>query len=62
MAMELLEGTGAPRYLARERLAVAAAVDIAAQVADGLAFAHERGMVHRDIKPANIMIIARRSA
>jgi serine/threonine-protein kinase len=32
-------------------------VDIAAQVAEGLAFAHERGVVHRDIKPSNIMVL-----
>jgi serine/threonine protein kinase len=32
-------------------------VDILAQVADGLAFAHENGVVHRDVKPANIMVL-----
>lgn len=31
--------------------------DIVGQVADGLAFAHENGVVHRDIKPANIMVL-----
>jgi serine/threonine-protein kinase len=33
-------------------------VSIAAQVAEGLAYAHQHGGVHRDIKPANIMVLA----
>lgn len=58
LAMELLEGKelrtlmmpGVP-------MAVADAVDVAIQIAEGLAYAHQSGVVHRDIKPANIMIV-----
>jgi predicted Ser/Thr protein kinase len=34
----------------------AAAVEIAAQVLDGLAHAHQRGIVHRDVKPSNVLV------
>ena len=39
-------------------MGVPQAVSIAAQVAEGLAHAHQQGVVHRDIKPANIMVVA----
>ena len=32
------------------------AIEVAAQVLDGLAHAHERGIVHRDVKPANVLL------
>jgi serine/threonine-protein kinase len=58
MAMELLEGEELRSILSsREPLPVELALDIAAQVADGLAYAHDRHIVHRDIKPANIMVV-----
>ena len=57
IAMELLEGTELRDIMANERVPLASVLEIGAQVADGLAAAHERGVVHRDIKPANIMIL-----
>ena len=58
MAMEFLEGKELKDLLAAgERPDVDVAVDLMAQVADGLSFAHERDIVHRDIKPSNIMVV-----
>jgi len=57
MAMELLDGEELRDLLGRGRMPLPAAIEIAAQIADGLAFAHERGIVHRDIKPSNIMVL-----
>ena len=59
MAMEYIEGVELRTLIGEGRpLRVAQAVSIAAQVAEGLAFAHQRGVVHRDVKPANIMVVA----
>jgi serine/threonine-protein kinase len=59
MAMEYIEGVELRSLIGEGRpLRVQQALSIAAQVAEGLAFAHQRGVVHRDIKPANIMVVA----
>jgi serine/threonine-protein kinase len=56
LAMELLEGTDLRTRMTKEGVTALEAVQIARQVADGLGYAHERGVVHRDIKPGNIML------
>ena len=57
MAMEYVEGKELRELLTEgQSLPVVQAVDIAAQVADGLAYAHQHHVIHRDIKPANILI------
>jgi eukaryotic-like serine/threonine-protein kinase len=57
MAMEYIEGAELRTLLLPGKpLPVQKALSIAAQVAEGLSYAHERGVVHRDIKPANIMV------
>ena len=57
LAMEFIDGVGLDRVIsAAGRLPVERAAALAAQVADGLDFAHRHNVVHRDIKPANIMV------
>ncbi len=56
IAMELIEGEKLTDLMQRERLPVARALDLAIEVAGGLARAHEKAIVHRDLKPANIMM------
>jgi eukaryotic-like serine/threonine-protein kinase len=57
MAMEFVDGQTL-RELTRSPLPVRKALQLAAQLADGLAAAHKRGLVHRDLKPENIMVTA----
>ncbi len=55
--MPLVEGESVAVRLQRERqLDIGEAVQLAAEVADGLAHAHAQGFVHRDIKPDNILL------
>jgi serine/threonine-protein kinase len=55
--MPFVDGESLRDRLAREpQLSVPAAVRIATEVADALAYAHRRGVVHRDIKPGNILL------
>ena len=53
---ELLEGQTLRERLVLGGLGARKAVEYAAQVARGLAAAHERGIVHRDLKPENLFV------
>jgi serine/threonine protein kinase len=57
IAMERLHGVDLRQQLAQGRPPARAALTVASQVAEGLAYAHQHGVVHRDIKPANIMLL-----
>ncbi len=56
IAIEFIEGITLRTSLARGRMNLHEALEIAVQVASALAAAHETGVVHRDIKPENIML------
>jgi serine/threonine protein kinase len=56
-AMEFVEGETLESLIKRSgQLEAKLALDIATQIAAGLAAVHKRGLVHRDIKPTNIMV------
>ena len=55
--MELVEGQDLSERLATSgALAVEDVISVAIQIAEGLEFAHDNGVMHRDLKPANIKI------
>jgi len=58
LVMGYYEGETLKKMIERGPLKIDDALTIAIQVAQGLAKAHEHGIIHRDIKPANIMMTA----
>ncbi|MFQ5636651.1 MAG: protein kinase [bacterium] len=56
IAMAYYQGETLKQKVASGTLQVANAIDIAIQIAQGLAKAHEKSIIHRDIKPANIIV------
>ncbi|MCB1887054.1 MAG: serine/threonine protein kinase [Rhodocyclaceae bacterium] len=57
IAMEYVEGFGLKEYLSQIGvMPLSDSVSVVMQLLDGLAYAHEQGVVHRDIKPSNLII------
>ncbi len=56
ICMACYEGETLKKKVRDGQLPISSVIDIATQMAQGLAKAHEKGIVHRDIKPGNIMI------
>ena len=56
IVMELLDGQTLREALEAGPLPLARTLGYAREIAQGLAAAHDRGVVHRDLKPANIFI------
>ena len=57
IVFEFIDGENLKELVVRKgRLEVRDALEIADEVAQGLAFAHENGLVHRDVKPQNVLL------
>lgn len=58
IAMELLKGEDLAAHTSKENLfPIEKTLNVVAEIADALDYAHRNGVVHRDIKPANIMVL-----
>jgi serine/threonine protein kinase/tetratricopeptide (TPR) repeat protein len=59
IAMEFLDGKGLERHIKeRTPFSFDKRISMIRRIAEGLAYAHDNGVIHRDIKPANIILVA----
>jgi serine/threonine-protein kinase len=56
MVLELLKGCDLHEKCQRGKLSIQDAIDLIEPALDGLAYAHDKGIIHRDIKPSNIYL------
>ena len=59
LVMEYIEGKTLRKIISGKPLPISQLVEYAIQIADGLALAHEKGVIHRDLKAENVMITPR---
>ena len=60
LVMELLEGESFAQLIQRGNISIPQALRLLIGAMEGVAFAHENGIVHRDIKPENIFVVRNR--
>ncbi len=56
IVMELIRGEKLRDVVEKRRPTLSRSLELATEMAEGLASAHEKGVVHRDLKPANVMV------
>jgi serine/threonine-protein kinase len=56
IAMEYIPGQSLREVIDAKKLSVRRSLELGSQIADGLAKAHEKGVVHRDMKPENVLV------
>jgi len=56
IVMEFIDGRDLRSYVQEGPMTARKLLEVAAQIAEGLAAAHEHGIIHRDLKPENVMV------